>query len=73
VVPLSAVQRSAAATYVFVQPDIGRFERRPVVLGEDTEQSVTVLDGLREGELVVTAGAFVLKSEFDKVQMEPAR
>lgn len=72
-VPASAVQRNAAGPSVFVQLGLGRFERRTVVLGEETEQAVKVLDGLREGELVVTAGTFVLKSEFEKSQIEPAR
>jgi cobalt-zinc-cadmium efflux system membrane fusion protein len=72
-VPASAVQRSAGSSSVFVQVEVGRFERRPVVLGEETGQFVRVLDGLREGELVVTAGTFVLKSEFDKSQIEPTR
>jgi cobalt-zinc-cadmium efflux system membrane fusion protein len=72
-VPTSAVQRSATSPSVFVQVEVGRFERRPVVLGEETEHLVKVLDGLREGDLVVTAGTFVLKSEFDKSQIEPAR
>lgn len=72
-VPVSSVQRSADTSYVFVQLDGGRFEKRPVVLGPETDQEVAVLDGLREGELIVTAGAFVLRSEFEKSHIEPTR
>lgn len=72
-VPIAAVQRSAESSYVFVQVDGGQFEKRPVVLGEETEHLVKVVDGLREGELIVTAGTFVLKSEFEKSQIEPTR
>ena len=72
-VQASAVQRSVESSSVFVQVEVGRFERRPVVLGQETDQVVTVLDGLREGDLIVTAGTFVLKSEFDKSQIEPTR
>jgi membrane fusion protein, heavy metal efflux system len=71
-VPVSAVQRSADSSYVFVQLDGGRFEKRPVVLGPETDQEVAVLDGLRDGELIVTTGTFVLRSEFEKSQIEPA-
>ncbi|MDP3091521.1 MAG: efflux RND transporter periplasmic adaptor subunit [Nitrospira sp.] len=71
--PVSAVQRSGESSYVFVQLDGGRFEKRPVVLGQETDQVVAVLSGLREGELIVTAGTFVLKSEFEKSQIEPTR
>ncbi len=72
-VPVAAVQRSPESSYVFVQLDGGRFEKRPVVLGPETDQVVAVLSGLREGELIVTAGTFVLKSEFEKSQIEPVQ
>lgn len=72
-VPVAAVQRSGASSYVFVQLDGGRFEKRPVVLGPETDEVVAVLSGLREGEQIVTAGTFVLRSEFEKSQMEPTR
>ncbi len=72
-VPVAAVQRSGESSYVFVQLDGGRFEKRPVVLGAETDQVVAVLSGLREAELIVTAGTFVLKSEFEKFQIEPVQ
>lgn len=72
-VPVAAVQRSGESSYVFVQLDGGRYEKRPVVLGPETDQVVAVLSGLHEGERIVTAGTFVLRSEFEKSQMEPAR
>lgn len=71
-VPVSAVQRSVDGSYVFVQLDGGTFEKRPVVLGPETDQVVAVLDGLRDGERIVTTGTFVLRSEFEKSQFEPA-
>jgi cobalt-zinc-cadmium efflux system membrane fusion protein len=72
-VPVAAVQRSGESSYVFVQLDGGRFEKRPVVLGPETDQVVAVVSGLREGERIVTAGTFVLRSEFEKSQIEPVR
>lgn len=70
--PVSAVLRSGESSYVFVQLDEGKFEKRPVVLGPETDQVVAVLDGLRDGERIATAGTFVLRSEFEKSQLEPA-
>ncbi len=72
-VPVAAVQRSSEPSYVFVQLDGGRFEKRLIVLGQETDQFVAVLSGLHEGERIVTAGAFVLRSEFEKSHIEPTR
>ncbi len=49
---------------VFVQLHDGEFSRRTVELGEHNDQQVKIVDGLQEGERVVVAGAFVVKSEF---------
>jgi cobalt-zinc-cadmium efflux system membrane fusion protein len=62
-VPESAIQRDRERKFVFVQRDPHTFELRDVKLGESDGQMVKVLDGLLEGEAVVTKGAFVLKSE----------
>ncbi len=72
-VPLAAVQSGPTGKMVFVQRNEGQFEARAVKLGEETEEVAVVLDGLGEGELVVTKGAFVLKSEAEKYKLEPAR
>ena len=69
-VPLAAVQRNPTGPMVFVQQDPGQFEARRVMLGEESGEVVTILDGLHEGEQVVTKGAFVLKSEFQKHAIE---
>lgn len=71
--PVSAVQRSGESAYVFVQLEGGKFEKRPVVLGPETDEVVSVLNGLRDGERIVTAGMFVLRSEFEKSQIEPGQ
>lgn len=72
-VPLAAVQSGPAGKMVFVQREPELFEARAVKLGEESGEVVAVLDGLRERELVVTKGAFVLKSEAEKHKIEPAR
>lgn len=72
-VPLAAVQNGDHDHVVFVQREEGRFEARSVTLGEESGDVVAVLDGLREGEEVVTKGAFVLKSEAEKQKLEPSQ
>ncbi len=63
VVAEAAVQRDREKKFVFVQREASIFEAREVKLGDSNGSEVKVLDGLREGESVVTKGAFVLKSE----------
>lgn len=70
--PVSAVQRSGESSYVFVQLDGVTFEKRSVVLGSETDQVVAVLNGLHDGERIVTTGTFVLRSEFEKSLIEAA-
>jgi len=72
-VPVSAVQRSGESSHVFVQLDGGTFEKRSVILGQETDELVVVLHGLGDGERIVTAGTFVLRSEFEKSLIEPAQ
>jgi cobalt-zinc-cadmium efflux system membrane fusion protein len=62
-VPEAAIQRDRERQFLFIQRDPSTFEARNVVLGESNGEVVKVLDGLREGETIVTHGAFVLKSE----------
>lgn len=68
-VPEQAVQRERDRKFVFVQREEETYEVRDVALGESNGEVVKVLDGLREGEKVVTAGAFILKSELLGEQM----
>jgi membrane fusion protein, heavy metal efflux system len=68
-VPEAAVQRDRDRLFVFVKKDEQSFEARDVTLGESNGEIVKVLDGLREGEQVVTAGSFILKSELVGIQM----
>ena len=63
-VPDSAVLRSGTKNTVFVALDGGRFEPRTVTLGPRSENDMyQVLNGLSEGERVVTSGQFMLDSE----------
>lgn len=68
-IPSSAVQRLGERTVVFVPTGKERtFEVRDVSLGEETEDSQVILEGLKVGERVVTSGGFVLKSQMLKGQ-----
>ena len=60
-----AVQALGDRTVVYVQVEGGesRFAERAVKLGAPLGDSFEVLDGLKPGELVVTAGSFFLRAE----------
>ena len=67
-----AVQLLDARAVVFVvRPDHqggARFERRDVEVGGARDDQIQILRGLKAGEVVVTDGAFAVKSEFARVQ-----
>lgn len=48
---------------VWVQTSEGMFKPRRVTIGIENKTEVEILSGLEEGDLVVTSGAFLLKSE----------
>ncbi|MFD2181751.1 efflux RND transporter periplasmic adaptor subunit [Rhodoplanes azumiensis] len=63
VVPEAAVIDSGARRVVFVAKEEGRFEPRDVTLGARGQGYVEVLDGVAEGEPVVTTATFLIDSE----------
>ena len=65
-VPQSALQTLDAHPTVFVQVSPGVFVRRVVETGHTFEGMTEVLGGVKPGEVIVTEGSFVLKSEFAK-------
>lgn len=58
-----AVMQHENRDFVFVDLHDGRFQRVDVSTGESSDEWVEVKSGLAEGQLVVTSGAFLLKSE----------
>ncbi len=62
-VPNSAVIDSGSKQVVIVQLGEGRFEPRPVKLGQRGSDFVQVLEGVKEGEQVVTAANFLIDAE----------
>jgi cobalt-zinc-cadmium efflux system membrane fusion protein len=66
VVPADAVQAIEGRATVFVAEPSGRFRARAIEAVPADGGLVEVISGLRDGERVVVAGAFVLKSELLK-------
>ena len=62
-VPTSAVIESGVRQIVLVQLALGRFEPRTVKLGLRSENYVEVLEGIDEGEQVVTSANFLIDAE----------
>ena len=68
-VPAGSVQSLGDESVVFV-PVAGGFEARPVRVGRRSTTVVEIVEGLQQGESVVSSGAFTLKSELEKAQFE---
>lgn len=62
-VPSSAVIDSGVRQVVIVQTGDGRFAAREVKLGMRADDRVEVLEGVKEGEPVVTAANFLIDAE----------
>jgi Cu(I)/Ag(I) efflux system membrane fusion protein len=62
-VPNDAVVDTGELQYVFVAREAGRFEPRVVRLGARGDGKVQVLEGVKEGEAVVTTANFLVDSE----------
>jgi len=65
----ASLQTDEEEQVVFVKRDDGSFEKRSVKLGLEQRGRVQILDGVREGEAVVTEGSFILKSELLKGEL----
>lgn len=62
-VPTSAVIDSGARQIVLIQHGEGRFEPRDIKLGARSDNHVEVLEGVKDGELVVVAANFLIDAE----------
>lgn len=60
--PEGAIQQLGGKAVVFVQLGATRFEARQIEPGKTVDGLVEILSGLREGEKIVIAGAYHLKS-----------
>ena len=64
-VPSKAVFLRANQYYVFLEIGDGQYQRRPVRLGSEREGKVAVLEGLKQGQRLVTEGCLLLQSLLD--------
>jgi len=62
-VPVSAVLTDADGSKVWIKNTDGSFSPKMITLGIGNTAYVSVLSGLNPGEIVVTAGAYLLNSE----------
>jgi len=60
------VQRVGRESVVFVRTGNGIYEPRLVALGLSSGDRIEVRDGVRDGDAVVTEGAFLLKTELSR-------
>ena len=65
-VAAGAVQEIEGESVVFIDHNDGRFEKRVVRIGRSQDGMTEITTGLREGERIVTDGAFLIKTEFLK-------
>ena len=69
VAPSAAVQRDGEDNYVFIPRGDHEFEKRRVRVGRALGEWTEILEGVSDGETVVTAGSFFLKSEMKKGEL----
>lgn len=69
-VPEEAVMTDGAARYVFVRVAPDQFKRREVETGRNFGKSIEVTSGVKQGDAVAVKGAFILKSELKKGELE---
>ena len=68
-VPQAALQTLEGRTTVFVQAEPGVFARHFVETGHTFEGFTEILSGVKVGDVIVSEGSFVLKSEFAKASL----
>lgn len=62
-VPKSAVLLEKMIT-VWIKTDETTFEQRMVETGTENKNLIEILSGIKEGEIIVTSGAYLISSEF---------
>lgn len=65
--PEKCVHKIEGETIVFLQNPNGTFTPRKIQVGRLVDDRIEVISGLSEGDVVVSDGSFLLKSEFLKI------
>ena len=68
-IPDEAVVKDAGEQYVFIQTSDTTFEKRTVMTGTSLDSMIEIKDGVKENELIVSKGAFYLKSDLKKEEL----
>lgn len=69
VVPISAIQQIGGKSVVFVREAPTKFEMREVEVGTRWPNSLEITKGIGAGDVVVSQGGFILKSELAKAEL----
>jgi len=69
-VPDAAIQTNGEEQIVFIARNPTTFEKRTVKLGQQQDSQMEILEGVKEGEKIVTEGGFIVKSEMLRSEME---
>jgi multidrug efflux pump subunit AcrA (membrane-fusion protein) len=64
-IPSKAVFLRDNQYYVFLETSDGQFQRQRVKVGSEREGKVAILEGLKQGEHLVTDGCLLLQSLID--------
>lgn len=62
--PVDAVIHEAGGAHIWVETGIGKFEPKMVETGAENFNRVEILTGVKEGDVVVVSGAYLLYSEY---------
>ena len=59
--PLSALTEEQGLYYVYLQEEPEIYKKQEVIIGENNGERVEIMHGLKEGDKVVTKGAYQVK------------
>lgn len=63
IVPLTALLTEGEHDWAYIQVGDGKYERRALVIGLRLKDRAVIKDGIADGEMMVTDGALLLRSE----------
>ena len=69
-VPEAAVQYMQSGPAVFVAGSEGKFTQRDVTVGERAHDMIVIKKGLTVGETVVVQGAFWVRTQLQRAELE---
>lgn len=62
--PIDAVIRNGEMTHVWIKTGANKFKMQSVTIGAESGNQLQVKQGLKDGDVVVTSGAYLLNSEY---------